>query len=175
MIVGGLRGLLLRGLFAVALAARQLLAVQHDAHHERGAVILARSRHQLVDRGRAAVLLREDLQERFVVVVQLAIDGMVVQRLVQRAQDQRLGLIVAAAWSFTPLTFLFPGFLAIIVFPVIGAFATEIIAEDGNLSKAFGGAMGSLLGFFLTVGFKFALIVWYLYLVVDYLVFYLRN
>ena len=30
--------------------------------------------------------------------------------------------------------------------------------------------MGSLLGFFLTVGFKFALIVWYLYLVVDYLV-----
>ena len=86
-----------------------------------------------------------------------------------------IGLIVAAAWSFTPLTFLFPGFLAIIVFPVIGAFATEIIAEDGNLSKAFGGAMGSLLGFFLTVGFKFALIVWYLYLVVDYLVFYLRN
>ncbi len=30
--------------------------------------------------------------------------------------------------------------------------------------------MGSLLGFFLTVGFKFALILWYLYLVVDYLV-----
>lgn len=86
-----------------------------------------------------------------------------------------IGLIVAAVWSFTPLTFLFPGFLAIIIFPIIGAFTTEIVAEDGNLSKAFGGAMGSLLGFFLTVGFKFALIVWYLYLVVDYLVFYLGN
>ena len=42
----------------------------------------------------------------------------------------------------------------------------------GDFSKALGGAMGSLLGFFLTVGFKFALIVWYLYLVVDYLVIY---
>lgn len=82
-----------------------------------------------------------------------------------------IGLIVAAVWSFTPLTFLFPGFLAILIFPIIGAFVAEMAAEGGDLSKAVGGAMGSLLGFFLTVGFKFALIVWYLYLVVDYLVF----
>lgn len=85
-----------------------------------------------------------------------------------------IGLLVATVWSFTPLSFIFPGFLAIIVFPVIGAFATELVAEGGNTSKAMGGAMGSLLGFFLTVGFKFILIVWYLYIVVDYLVTTLR-
>lgn len=81
-----------------------------------------------------------------------------------------IGLIVASVWSFTPFTFLFPGFLAILVFPIIGAFIAELVADQGDFSKALGGAMGSLLGFFLTVGFKFALIVWYLYLMVDYLV-----
>lgn len=81
-----------------------------------------------------------------------------------------IGLLVASVWSFTPLGFLLPGFLAILLFPVIGAFVTEIYAQNGSLSKAMGGAMGSLLGFFLTVGFKFALIVWYLYLVIEYLI-----
>ena len=77
------------------------------------------------------------------------------------------GLIIATVWAFTPFTLLFPGFLAIIVFPIIGAFAGELMAEGGNIPKAIGGAAGSLLGFFMSVGFKFALIVWYLYIAIT--------
>ena len=81
-----------------------------------------------------------------------------------------VGMIVAAVWSFTPLGVLLPGVVAILLFPVIGAFIAELNAQSGNLSKALGGALGSLLGFFLTVGCKFALIVWYLYWVIGYIV-----
>lgn len=86
-----------------------------------------------------------------------------------------IGLIIASVWSFTPLTFIVPGFLTILLFPIVGAFAAELSDKDGSLSKAIGGALGSLAGFFLTVGFKFALIVWYLYLVISHLVFSGQN
>lgn len=81
-----------------------------------------------------------------------------------------IGLIIATVWAFTPFALLVPGFLAIIIFPIIGAFAGEMMAEGGNVPKAIGGAAGSLLGFFMSVGFKFALIVWYLYIAVAYLI-----
>lgn len=80
-----------------------------------------------------------------------------------------IGLIIATFWSFTPLAFLCPPFIAIIIMPIIGAFIGELMADNGDMIKAIGGAIGSLFGFFLTVGFKFLLIAWYMYIAVMYI------
>lgn len=81
-----------------------------------------------------------------------------------------IGMVVALLWSFTPFAAIINPIIAMVVFPIIGAFIGEKRAAGGDNRKAWGGAWGSLLGFFLTIGIKFILIAWYLYITIAYIV-----
>ena len=81
-----------------------------------------------------------------------------------------IAMVVALLWSFTPFAAIINPIIAMVVFPIIGAFIGEKRATDGDNRKAWGGAWGSLLGFFLTIGIKFILIAWYLYITIAYIV-----